>query len=398
MPRTMAQQQRSLDDPAVCELLKIRDFLDGVMVRTDGCYVAGFRVGGALTYFADDEGRNAAKTMLESLLRALPELSMRLQFRYEVVETLNGLLAQYRAALRSTSSEVQRLDERRIAVWEEKEARGEFLTRIASVYLIWDPVKHKKAMITSGGPQTTEHRRAAWTNYTLSVGKAIEKSKKEHIDTLAEFESIVSGIESAMRAGGLAPERMTHEEIFIEIKRALNPMDPDTTRLKANAAEIEYISARQRLASVSILGQTEMYVNIDGLLWTFLSLKTPPDATYPGLLRKLMTIGFPVMISTSVSIPDQRVVLDKYKKKFRKMQAAQKDSKGNLRVDVTAQVAAQELIQIQQELIASSVKTASVSLVIGVHTSRPAFSSAQYEASERELANRRQQLLHVIAT
>ena len=31
------------------------------------------------------------------------------------------------------------------------------------------------------------------------------------------------------------------------------------------------------------------------------------------------------------------------------MQAAQKDSKGNLRVDVTAQVATQELIQIQQE-------------------------------------------------
>ena len=44
MPRTTAQQERSLEDPAVCELLKIRDFLDNVMVRTDGCYVAGFRV------------------------------------------------------------------------------------------------------------------------------------------------------------------------------------------------------------------------------------------------------------------------------------------------------------------------------------------------------------------
>src|ERR1700756_363560 len=243
MPRTVAQQQRTLDDPAVCELLKIRDFLDGVMVRNDGCYVAGFRVGGALTYFADDEGRNEAKTMLESLLRAVPEQSMRLQFRYEVVESLNGLLAQYRDASRSASPKVQHLDEGRIAAWEEKEARGDFLTRIAGVYLIWDPVKHKRAMITSGGPQTTEDRRAAWGNYTLSVGKAIEKTKKEHLDTLAEFESIVSGIESAMKGGGLSPERRTHEEIFLEIKRALSPMDPDTTRLKANAAETEYISA-----------------------------------------------------------------------------------------------------------------------------------------------------------
>ena len=61
MPRTTAQQERSLQDPAVCELLKIRDFLDNVMVRTDSCYVVGFRVQGSVTYFADDEGRNEAK-------------------------------------------------------------------------------------------------------------------------------------------------------------------------------------------------------------------------------------------------------------------------------------------------------------------------------------------------
>ena len=107
MPRTTAQQERSLEDPAVCELLKIRDFLDNVMVRTDGCYVAGFRVAGAMTYFADDEERNEAKSVLESLLRAMPEQSMRLQFRYEVVESLNGLLDQYREATRSENPEVQ---------------------------------------------------------------------------------------------------------------------------------------------------------------------------------------------------------------------------------------------------------------------------------------------------
>jgi hypothetical protein len=106
---------------------------------------------------------------------------------------------------------------------------------------------------------------------------------------------------------------------------------------------------------------------------------------------------FPVVISTQVSIPDQRAVLDKYKKKLRKMQAAQKDSKGNLRVDVTAQVATHELIQIQQELIANSVKTAHVGMVIGIRTSASAWSSEQYEKAERELANRRQQVLHVVA-
>ncbi len=40
MPKTKSAHERSLQDPALCELLPIRDFLDGVMVRTDGSYVA----------------------------------------------------------------------------------------------------------------------------------------------------------------------------------------------------------------------------------------------------------------------------------------------------------------------------------------------------------------------
>src|SRR5260370_14604730 len=79
------------------------------------------------------------------------------------------------------------------------------------------------------------------------------------------------------------------------------------------------------------------------------------------------------------------------------MQEEPKDSKGHSRVDVTAKVATQELIQTQQEIIASSVKTARVSVVIGVHSSAPAWSAQQYETAERELANRRQQVLHVLA-
>jgi hypothetical protein len=79
------------------------------------------------------------------------------------------------------------------------------------------------------------------------VGKAIQKTKKEHQDTLAEFESIIAGTESAMKSGGLGRERMTHEEIFLEIKRAFNPMDPDLTPLKENIAETGEISARERM-------------------------------------------------------------------------------------------------------------------------------------------------------
>ena len=49
---------------------------------------------------------------------------MRLQFRYEVVESLNGLLELYRNDMRSESAEVRVLDEQRVVIWQKKERQG----------------------------------------------------------------------------------------------------------------------------------------------------------------------------------------------------------------------------------------------------------------------------------
>ena len=74
MPTTTAEHNRSLVTPGIYSLLPIRDFLpgaltaaDGVMVRTDGCYVAGFHLGGSLTYFGDDAAMNEMKSRVEAL-------------------------------------------------------------------------------------------------------------------------------------------------------------------------------------------------------------------------------------------------------------------------------------------------------------------------------------------
>ena len=395
MPKTSAQHKRSLENPALCELLPIRDALDNVIVRTDGCYVAGFRMTGSLTYFADDEGRNENKELLESLLRTIPEQSMRLQFRYEVVEGLNGLLGKYEDHRRTESPSALVLERHRTAQWKQKDASGEFLTRIATLYVIWDPVKHQRLMAAAGG-QTAKKNKPT-KGFSLSMRRCIEVTKKEHVDALAELESIVSGVQSSLKAAGMGPERMSHDELFLDLKRAMNPLLPDEVKLRANNLGERYISAREQASTVSILGATENYLNIDGILWSMISLKTSPDGTYPGILRNLLTIGFPVVISTQVSIPDQRVVLDHYKKRLKKMQAAQIGNKGEQRIDVAAQVATQELIEIQEEIIASSVKTAKVSLVIAVRTSKPAFTTYEYEKAERELSTRRQNVMHIIS-
>jgi hypothetical protein len=286
MPKTREAHKRSLQDAALCELLPIRDFLDNVMIRTAGCYVAGFRMAGTLTYFADDHGRNETKELMESLLRTVPEQSMRLQFRYEVVvEGLNGLLTQYNDHRRTQNTEALVLERHRVKQWKEREEEGEYLTRLAAVYLIWDPEKHRRLMAAAGGQmKKSSDRKSAEKKpgFSLSMRKCIERSKKEHTDALAEFESIVNGVESSLKRAAMGPERMTYDQIFLEIKRALNPNAADTTVLRDSELTERYVSAREQASTVSILGDAENYINVDGVLWSFVSLKTPPDGTYPG--------------------------------------------------------------------------------------------------------------------
>ena len=97
MPMTFAEHERKLKAPAVCELLPLRDLPigDNVMVRTSGAFVAGYELRGVLAYFATDGDRNQTKAMLEALFRSVPDVSMRIQFRYEISEHLGDLLDSY---------------------------------------------------------------------------------------------------------------------------------------------------------------------------------------------------------------------------------------------------------------------------------------------------------------
>ena len=394
MPTTWKQHEKSLSEPGLCELLPIRDYLDDVMIRLSGEFVAGYVLKGAVSYFADDAGLNTIKSHLEAILRTIPEESMRLQFRFEVTEDLGDLLERYQDCSRTQDEATLAMDQNRLAMWQRKEAGGEYLRRMTHLYLIWDPERHHRVLAVSG---KTAKRNKDSGGFSLSTRKIVQRTLKEHVDLMSEFESLLNGIESAMVAAGLDPQRMSDQDLFLETKRALAPLRPDPLPLRQYPYSERYVTPREQCSVVSILGQTEDYINIDGLLWSFITLKAPPDATYPGILRSLLTSGLPVVVSTQVTIPNQSKVLERFKKRHKKMMAAQRDSKGNLRIDVTAQVAEAELLKIQQDIIASSLKAVKVSLTIGVRTSKAAHTTAEYEEAEREIASRKQQILHIIS-
>ena len=124
MPITLAQHEKKLQEPALSEQLPVRDYLDNVVVRTNGAFVAGYELKGMTSYFASDEARDRGKLMLEALLRSIPEQSMRVQIRYEVVEDAGDLLDQYKAGQKSERDEAIELDRLRVERWTTKEAAG----------------------------------------------------------------------------------------------------------------------------------------------------------------------------------------------------------------------------------------------------------------------------------
>jgi hypothetical protein len=303
MPVTTEQHYKSLADPALCEQLPARDYLDNVMVRTNGAFVAGYEVRGITSYFASDEERDRGKVMLGALLKSIPEQSMRVQVRYEVVQDLGNLLEVYTAQERSGHEVGRTLDAARLDTWRAKAEAGHYLRPLLHVYFIWDPRVHHR--VTG---KTTRRN----INLSLSAKMSIERSRREHEELLAEFESLLVGVEATMQASALGPRRLTDQEMFLEAKRALNPLEPDERSYTPGEDHLEYRSARQQLSNVSIVDETDSYLNLNGLLYSFVSLKELPDATFPGILRELVALDFPIVVSTQLTIPDQTKVLKGY--------------------------------------------------------------------------------------
>ena len=334
MPMTYAEHEKKMKSPAVCELLPLRDLPSGdsVMVRTNGAFVAGYELRGILAYFATDTDRNQTKSMLEALFRSVPDVSMRIQFRYEISEHLGDLLESYIGQQRAEQAEVMALDTHRLRMWRDKEKNGFFFENRLHVYLIWDPRIHAKLYHSM-----QQNRKLG--GFTVSQKKAIQRTRKEHETYLAEFESILRGIEGSMEGANLGPRRLSTQDLFEELKHSQHPTRRDHRPFVPGEDMLEYRSAREQATQSSILNETETYLNIDGYLYSVISLKELPDATFPGMLQNFSTLGFPVVITGQVVVPDQVKVLKSYKKRLQKMTAAQKDANGNFKSNPEAEVA-----------------------------------------------------------
>ena len=85
-----------------------------------------------------------------------------------------------------------------------------------------------------------------------------------------------------------------------------NPLSPDHRLYKRGEDSLEYRSAREQIVDTNIADETDSYLNVGGILYSFVSLKELPDATFPGILRELVSLDFPIIINAQVTILTRR--------------------------------------------------------------------------------------------
>ena len=282
MPVTMKAYQRSLSAAPLSEQLRIRDLLDNVAVQVDGSFVAGYELSGMNSYYASDEGRNRSKSALEALVRSLAERSMRMQIRREISEGTADLITRYNQEQRNPSAVLQALDRVRTDQWRRKEAAGFYLQHHLHAYFIWNPRIHHQSPDFEWKRKMRQN-----SNLSLSATKCIERTRREHEDLVAEFGSLLSGVEATLEATGMTARRMTHNDIFLEIKRALNPLADDRVPYRPPEQSIWYESARSQMANVNIEDEQDDYLKLGGLLYSWITLKDPPDATSPRISQRV---------------------------------------------------------------------------------------------------------------
>jgi hypothetical protein len=100
-PLTTKKHADEMRKPALCELLPVREYLDGVMVQVDGSLVAGYELTGLklLPRRRDAQPLEARPRSADPLLAGR---SMRLQMRFEIAEGVGGG-AEYPRLQRSES-------------------------------------------------------------------------------------------------------------------------------------------------------------------------------------------------------------------------------------------------------------------------------------------------------
>ena len=372
----------------------IAEIRDGLVVRRDGSFCAGWECSGVATQFANAEGLEAVSTALDAFIKSIRHPEIDLQFRYVIDRETPRVLEERKALGNCANSPAAWLEENRSSFWRSAIDAGQLRSIRLLALVSWKP-KHTWETHSA----TSRFAAAFWQGLIhdgfgnlpgilrAALGEArtrglIQRNREGHNRLLAEFNQILETYRIGIEA--ITPVRRLSEAELVElVYYALNPEDRQLSKGKKQSGTL---MNTDWVEGVRLL-------ELGGILKAVVTLSELPEATFPSLLRPLTALDFSSEVVLNARVPDQAAKVRKLRILLKKSLAFQLRKDGSRRRDFQAAALEKDTVDTLASAITSSQRIVEIDLAVVVSTSKAVRTSAERENAEQELAQRVESVL-----
>ncbi len=374
--------------------IPISEIRDGLIVRRDGSFCAGWECSGVATQFAGAERLEALSCALDAFIKGIRHPEIELQFRYLIDYETPRILEERRALGNCLNSPAAWLEENRLSFWRSAVDAGQMRSIRLLALLSWKP-KHTwdtrsaasrfgsalwQGLVQDGFGKLPDILRSALRE--ARTRGLVQRNREEHKRLVAQFNQILETYRIGLEA--ITPVRRLSEPELVElVYRALNPADRQALKIKKPCTSLMNTDWFEGVR----------FLDLGGILKAVVTLSELPEATFASLLRPLMALDFSSEVVLNVRVPDQAAKVRKLRVLLKKSLAFQLRKDGSRRRDFQAAALEKDTVDTLATAITSSQRIVEIELAVVVSTPRVTRSSAEREKAEQELAQRVESVL-----
>ena len=375
----------------------ISEIRDGLVVRRDGSFCAGWECCGVATEFADADRLEAVSSSLDAFIKSVRHPEIEFQFRYVIDHETARLLEERKRLSNCANSPAAWLEENRLSFWRSAIDAGQMRSIRLLVFLCWKP---KQAWETRSA--LSRFAAASWQGLVhhgfgklssvlrsaaqeLETKVVVQRNREEHNHLVTEFNQILETYRIGLEAI-TSVRRLSEPQLVELVYKALNPADRQVPKTKTQSASLAKTDWFEGVR----------FLDVGGILNGVVTLSELPEATFASLIRPLMALDFPSEVVLNVRVPDQGAKVRKLRVLLKKSLAFQLRKDGSRRRDFQAAALEKDTVDTLASAITSSQRIVEIELGVIVSTSTAARTSAEREKSEQELAQRVESVLQAV--
>src|SRR6267143_573215 len=392
--RSESKTESELKLSSLAARVPISEIRDGLIVRKDGSFCAGWECSGVATQFADAERLEAVSAAFDAFIKGIRHPEIELQFRYLIDYETPRVLEGRKALGNCANSPAGWLEENRLSFWRSAIDAGQVRSIRLLAFVSWKP-RHTwetrsaasrfaaalwLGLVQDGCGEFAKVVRVALKETRTAA--LLQRNREEHNHLVAEFNHILETYRLGLEA--ITPlRRLTEAELVELVYRALNPADRQLPKAKRQSTSL---LNTDWFEGVRLL-------DLGGVLKAVVTLSELPEATFASLLRPLLALDFSSEVVLNVCVPDQAAKGRKLRVFLKKSLAFQIRKDGSRRRDFQSAALEKDTVDTLASAITSSQRIVEIEIAVIVSTSAVARNSAERQEAEQELAQRVESVL-----